>query len=141
VIVRDGRISDVGPRLAVTIPKGAPVIDCTGKFLIPGLVDGFAGNEFAGRGQRQSLHGRDHGGCVQRRTPRSNRFHGQSSPHLYLVDSVGSTDDWSLLARRPDWVATLKEGAHPAELSPVTPPARSPTRPNLERACYGWGTT
>src|ERR1700691_2999961 len=36
VIVRDGRISEVGPRLAINIPKGARVIDCTGKYLIPG---------------------------------------------------------------------------------------------------------
>jgi len=33
VIIRDGRITDVGPRGAVTIPKGARVIDCTGNFL------------------------------------------------------------------------------------------------------------
>ena len=39
----DGRITDVGTRAAVPIPKGARVIDCTGKFIIPGLVDGFAG--------------------------------------------------------------------------------------------------
>ena len=30
VIVRDGRITDVGSREAVPIPKGAQVIDCTG---------------------------------------------------------------------------------------------------------------
>ena len=40
------------------------------------------------------------------------------SPHVYLLDSVGSTDNWSLLANRPEWAAKLKEGAHPAELSP-----------------------
>ena len=43
VIVRDGRITDVGTMAEVSIPKGARVIDCTGKFIIPGLVDGFAG--------------------------------------------------------------------------------------------------
>ena len=51
VILRDGRITDVGSRMAVTIPKGARVIDCTGKFLIPGLIDGFAGHELARSGQ------------------------------------------------------------------------------------------
>ena len=48
-IVRDGRITDVGSRRAVSIPKGARVIDCTGKFLIPGLVDGFAGMNSQGQ--------------------------------------------------------------------------------------------
>jgi hypothetical protein len=41
------------------------------------------------------------------------------SPHLYLLDSIGSTDNWSLLAHRPEWAAMLKEGAHPAELAPA----------------------
>ena len=45
-------------------------------------------------------------------------FSRHPSPHLYLLDSIGTTDDWSLLARRPEWAAKLKEGAHPAELSP-----------------------
>jgi len=49
VIVRDGRITDVGARYAITIPKGARVIDCTGKYLIPGLVDGFAGMNSQGQ--------------------------------------------------------------------------------------------
>ena len=39
------------------------------------------------------------------------------SPHLYLLDSVGSTDNWSLLIGHSDWTAKLREGAHPAELS------------------------
>jgi adenine deaminase len=42
VIVQNGRITDVGPRAAIAIPKGARVIDCTGKFIVPGLIDGFA---------------------------------------------------------------------------------------------------
>jgi hypothetical protein len=31
---------------------------------------------------------------------------------------VGATDNWSLLAKRPEWALKLREGAHPAELSP-----------------------
>ena len=31
-------------------------------------------------------------------------LHASLGPHLYLVDSIGSTDDWSLpLINRPDW--------------------------------------
>jgi hypothetical protein len=40
------------------------------------------------------------------------------APHLYLIDSVGTTDNWSLLARQPGWTSRLREGAHPVELSP-----------------------
>ncbi len=49
VVIRDGRIVQVGYRGAVLIPKGARVIDCTGKYLIPGLVDGYAGMNSQGQ--------------------------------------------------------------------------------------------
>ena len=40
VVIRDGRITDVGLPDQVSIPKDARIIDCAGKFLIPGLIDG-----------------------------------------------------------------------------------------------------
>jgi imidazolonepropionase-like amidohydrolase len=39
VIVRDGRIEQVGPASAVRVPRGARVVDGKGKYLIPGLCD------------------------------------------------------------------------------------------------------
>lgn len=39
VVIRGSRISAVGRADAIQIPQGAEVIDLTGKFLIPGLVD------------------------------------------------------------------------------------------------------
>ena len=39
------------------------------------------------------------------------------SPHLYLLDSVGTTDNWSLLIGHDDWTAKLARGPHPAELN------------------------
>jgi hypothetical protein len=45
-------------------------------------------------------------------------FRAQPSPHIYPIDSIGVTDNWSLLARQPEWVSKLREGPHPAELSP-----------------------
>jgi hypothetical protein len=104
--------------MAVSIPKGARVIDCTGKYIVPGLVDGFAGVNSRGQAYANLYMGvttvvvsND-----MRRGPVD--FAAHPSPHLYKIDSVGSTDNWSLLARRPEWAAKLKEGAHPAELSP-----------------------
>jgi hypothetical protein len=118
VIVRDGRIGEVGPRFLVPIPKGARVIDCTGKYLIPGLVDGFAGMNSQGQADANLYLG------VTTVVVSSDSRRGlidvsaNPTPHLYVLDSIGSTDNWSLLAKRPDWAATLKEGARPAELSP-----------------------
>jgi imidazolonepropionase-like amidohydrolase len=39
VVVRDGRIADVGPRAAVTIPPGVPSVVVDGKTIVPGLWD------------------------------------------------------------------------------------------------------
>jgi hypothetical protein len=118
VVVRDGRIAEVGSRLAVPIPKGSRVIDCTGRYIIPGLVDGFAGINSQGQANANLYMG------VTTVVVSSDQYRGHTdlnanpSPHLYLLDSIGTTDNWSLLIRNPAWSAKLKEGAHPAELSP-----------------------
>jgi imidazolonepropionase-like amidohydrolase len=39
VVITDGRIRSIGPRLAVTIPKGVQEIDVRGKTIMPGLVN------------------------------------------------------------------------------------------------------
>lgn len=39
VIVRNGRIIAVGPRAGIAVPRGARVIDASGKFITPGFVD------------------------------------------------------------------------------------------------------
>jgi hypothetical protein len=118
VIVRDGRITDIGASGAISIPKGAKVIDCSGKFLLPGLVDGFAGMSSQAEANADLYMG------VTTVVASSNDQHGMidftahPSPHLYLIDSIGTTDNWSFLANRPVWSAKLKEGARPVELSP-----------------------
>jgi hypothetical protein len=118
VIVRDGRISEVGPRSGITIPKGARVIDCTGKYLVPGLVDGFAGMNSQGQANANLYMGVTTVVASQDDRRGKIDFNANPSPHLYLVDSIGTTDDWSLLANKPEWAAQLKETIQPAELSP-----------------------
>jgi hypothetical protein len=118
VVVRDGRITDVGFRGAISIPKGARVIDCAGRFLIPGLVDGFAGMNSQGEANANLYMG------VTTVVARNDYRHGTTdfaahpSPHIYPLDSIGTTDNWSLLAKHPEWALKLREGARPAELSP-----------------------
>jgi hypothetical protein len=117
VYIRDGRILAVGPRSALPIPKGSRVIDCTGKFLIPGLVDGFAGMNSQGQANANLYMGVTT--VVAASDERRGRVDQQAnpSPHLYLVDSIGSTDDWSLLINRPEWAKRLAD--------PKGPPGRS----------------
>ena len=118
VVVRDGRIAEVGLAGAVVVPKGARVIDCTGKFILPGLVDGFAGMNSQGQANANLYMG------VTTVVARSDHqrgiidFSANPSPHLYVIDSVGATDNWNLLAKQPEWMGKLREGVHPVELSP-----------------------
>jgi hypothetical protein len=118
VIIEDGRILAVGSRADLPIPKGARVIDCTGKYLIPGLVDGFAGMNSQGQANAFLYMGVTT--VVASSDARRGHidFNANPKPHLYLLDSIGTTDDWSLLIGQSDWTAKLREGTHPVELSP-----------------------
>ncbi len=120
VLIQGTRIVAVGPASLVQIPKGSQIIDCTGKFLIPGLVDGFAGMNSQGQANANLYMG------VTTVVVRQDQRHGlidfsaNPKPHLYPIDSVGTTDNWSLLAGEPGWNSILREGAQPAELNPET---------------------
>ncbi|HTJ29840.1 MAG TPA: hypothetical protein VL346_05045, partial [Acidobacteriaceae bacterium] len=119
VFIRDGHIVSVGPRSVLQIPKGARVIDCTGKFLIPGLVDGFAGMNSQAQANANLYMGVTTVVAAQDERRGLIDMHANPTPHLYLADSIGSTDDWSLLTREPAWAQKLKDpGPRSAELSP-----------------------
>jgi hypothetical protein len=118
VIVRGSLITDVGAAGTIPIPKGARVIDCTGKFLVPGLVDGFAGMNSQAQANADLYMGVTT--VVARADPERGfiDFGAHPSPHIYPIDSIGVTDNWSLLARSPDWVGKLREVKRPIELNP-----------------------
>jgi len=118
VIVQNGRITDVGTRATLPVPKGARVIDCSGKFIVPGLIDGFAGMS----SQAEANADLYMGVTTVVASSDSRRGHldltANPAPHLYLIDSIGTTDDWSLLIVQPAWATKLRESIRPAELSP-----------------------
>ena len=118
VIVNQGLINAVGSRDEVPIPKGARVVDCTGKFLIPGLVDGLAGMSSQGQANADLYMGVTT--VVARADSERGRidFAASPRPHLYPVDSVGSTDNWSLLNGQKGWSSILQVNGHPTELGP-----------------------
>ncbi|HUX44278.1 MAG TPA: amidohydrolase family protein [Terracidiphilus sp.] len=118
VIVSDGHIVEVGPASSIPIPKNARIIDCTGKYLIPGLVDGFAGMNSQGQANADLYMGVTTVVAVSDSRRGHVDFRANPRPHLYLTDSIGTTDNWSLLIGSKDWTEKLKEGAHPVELSP-----------------------
>ena len=47
VLIRDGRIVQVGPSASVDIPRGTPTIDAAGKTIVPGFVDAHAHGAYA----------------------------------------------------------------------------------------------
>lgn len=118
VVINEGKIVAVGSRADVPIPKNARTLDCTGKYLIPGLIDGFAGMNSQGQASAFLYMG------VTTVVASSDARRGHIDiaanprPHLYLLDSIGTTDDWSLLIGQKGWTAKLREGPHPAELIP-----------------------
>jgi hypothetical protein len=118
VIIENGKITGVGAAGTVTIPNGARIIDCTGKYLVPGFVDGFTGMSTQGQASAALYMG------VTTAVVRSDSLHGRvdfslnPAPHLYPIDSVGTTDDFSRLIGQSDWTARLTQKGRPAELSP-----------------------
>lgn len=118
VIIQDGHVTAVGPSTEVQVPNDARVVDCTGKFLIPGLIDGFAGMNSQAQANANLYMGVTTVVAVADKQRGFIDLAANPSPQLYLVDSVGVTDDWSLLAHQPEWTAKLREGTHPVELSP-----------------------
>jgi hypothetical protein len=81
-------------------------------------VDGFAGMNSQGQANADLYMG------VTTVVASNDARHGpidfaaHPSPHIYPMDSIGTSDNWSLLAKQPEWEARLKEGARPEELSP-----------------------
>ena len=102
--------------IIATVPKGARIIDCTGKFIIPGLVDGFAGMNSQAEANANLYMG------VTTVVASSDGHRGHvdlgsnPTPHIYLLDSIGTTDDWSLLIGHPGWTGKLRQTGRALEL-------------------------
>lgn len=123
VVIRDGRVQDVGSRQSVSIPKNAHLVDCTGKYLIPGLVDGLTGMNSQGQASAMLYMGVTTAVAVNDSKRGMVDFAASPAPHVYAVDSIGTTDNFSLLVRHHtvhgvNWAVRLHEGSRPAELSP-----------------------
>ena len=118
VVMQDGAILAAGPAAGTPIPAGATILARPGKFIIPGLVDGFSGLQNQAEANAELYEGVTTivGSGDDRR---GHLFeHADPSPHVYALDSAGSTDDFSLLREQPGWHDKLADGSNPHELSP-----------------------
>jgi hypothetical protein len=118
VVMDGGRITAAGPASATPIPAGATILARPGKFIIPGLVDGFSGLQNQAEANAELYEGVTTivGSGDDRR---GHLFeHADPSPHIYALDSAGSTDDFSLLRDQTEWHDKLADGNTPHELTP-----------------------
>src|SRR5258705_2216326 len=98
VIVEAGRITYVGARRTTRIPRGAVMIDVTGKFIVPGLHDVFAtinnqayANAFLYSGVTSIVGSDEPGG---RRGPLVTT--ANPSPRIYKLEPLQGYDDTGL---------------------------------------------
>jgi hypothetical protein len=117
VVLRDGKIEAAGPAGQVKVPKGIKTLDCVGTYILPGLVDGFAGLNSQAQANAWLYMGVTTIVGSQDDRRGMLRLDAHPSPHVYLLDSVGSTDNYSLLMSLPEWKSKLQEGNALAELS------------------------
>jgi imidazolonepropionase-like amidohydrolase len=119
VVLLDGKtISAVGAKGQVPIPAGAEIVDLSGKFIIPGLVDGFCGMQNQAEANAELYEGVTTivGSGDDRRG--TLYFAADPSPHVYPADGAGTTDDWDLLRSDPAWRDRLADGDAQHELTP-----------------------
>lgn len=117
VLLRNGKIEAAGPAALVKIPRNTRTLDYTGTYILPGLIDGFAGlnsqaqaNAWLYMGVTSIVGSQD-----DRRGILILDAH--PSPHVYPLDSAGLTDDYSLLINLPQWSGKLKDSNESAELT------------------------
>jgi hypothetical protein len=118
VVMDGGKILAAGPAATTPVPAGATILARPGKFIIPGLIDGFSGLQNQAEANAELFEGVTTivGSGDDRRGTLFE--HASPSPHLYVLDSAGSTDDYSLLRDQPAWRDKLADGTNPHELSP-----------------------
>lgn len=117
VVLRAGRIEAAGPADLVKVPGDAKRIDCRSGYILPGLVDGFAGLNSQAQANAWLYMGVTTIVGVNDERRGRLMLDAHPSPHVYLMDVAGSIDDASLLIDLPQWRSKLKSSDEVVELS------------------------
>jgi len=117
VVLRAGKIEGAGPAALVKVPRDARTIDCRGAYILPGLVDGFAGLNSQPQANAWLYMGVTT--IVGSQDDRCGRLKRDAhpSPHVYPIDLVGSIDVDSFLVSIPHWRNKLKSNDDVVELN------------------------
>jgi hypothetical protein len=108
VVLRDGKIEAAGPAALVKIPKDARVVDCKGAYILPGLIDGFAGVNSQAQANAWLYMGVTTIVGIQDERRGRLKLDAHPSPHIYPLDVAGSIDADSFLMSLPQWSSKLK---------------------------------
>jgi hypothetical protein len=110
VVLRAGKIEAAGPAALVKIPRDAKTIDSTGTYILPGLVDGFAGLNSQVQANAWLYMGVTTIVGFQDERRGILKLDAHPSPHIYRLDGAGFIDQYSLLMSLPQWSSKLKKG-------------------------------
>jgi len=110
VVLRAGKIEAAGPAALVKVPRGARTIDSTGTYILPGLVDGFAGLNSQVQANAWLYMGVTTIVGFQDERRGILKLDAHPSPHIYLLEGAGFIDQYSLLMSLPHWSSKLKKG-------------------------------
>jgi imidazolonepropionase-like amidohydrolase len=80
VLVTDGRIASVSGASGVVLPPDVPVIDATGKWVLPGLIDPHT--HLGAREEGEGWAGHD-----------TNELTGPVQPHVRVLDAINPADE------------------------------------------------
>jgi hypothetical protein len=117
VILRNRKIEAAGSAALVKIPSDAKRIDCRGTYLLPGLVDGFAGLNSQAQANAWLYMGVTTIVGSQDDRRGMLKLDAHPSPHIYPLDGVGFIDEYSLLFDLPQWRNKIKKGEDFAALN------------------------
>jgi hypothetical protein len=117
VVLRDGEIEAAGPAALVKIPKNARTLDYTGAYILPGLVDGFAGLNSQTQANAWLYMGVTTIVGIQDDRRGMLKLDAHPSPHIYPMDFAGTIDSDSFLMSIPQWRNKLKNNDDVVELN------------------------
>ncbi len=117
VVVRRGKVEAVGSALLVKVPKDAKKVDCSGTYILPGLVDGFGGLNSQAQANAWLYMGVTTIVGLQDERRGMLKRDAHPSPHIYPFDGAGFIDRYSLLFSLPQWRSKVKEGEDVANLN------------------------
>jgi len=101
VLVRDGRIFSIGAKAAGQASDTAEILDATGQFLLPGLIDGHTHlNEVPGMTFDHERAYPDVAGDARHQIPRSYLYHGFTTV-VDLNSEPRTIEDWNSKEVRP----------------------------------------